>query len=634
MTELSNFYQHSPVPPHLADKSQEAFLNATLDALPSLVSYVDKDLIYRYVNALYQDWFGLSKEHCIGKKITEILGAEAFKIIGPYLEPGLKGTCQKFAKKIASRGNKERNVEIYYIPEFSPQGEINGFYSIINDVTGTVLIKESIQKKEEELSQIINSVPSLIGHWDNNLININANNAYSEYFGRSPAEIKGKHIKELLGPDIYEKNKIRIEAVLSGKEQTFEREIPLPQGGSRHTIVNYLPEIKNGKVLGFFAIATDVTALKMSEAKFRGLLESAPDAIAIINERGIIEVISHQTEKLFGYNQNELIGKPLDILMPERFREIYLKNDNVYESILAIKSNENEMELYAKRKDGSEFPIDVTIATLKTNGGILIACSVRDITERQKREIERKDLLKKEHLARKAAEEAIKMREEMIALVSHDLRNPLSVIIGNCELMKRNKALDPSLNKMIEAIKRSANFMNTLISDLLDINKIEQGHFSIEEGMAIHDVETIVKEICEHQGVLAKEKNIHFEVNIAANCPMVPLNFKQVQRVFQNLIGNALKFTPAGGVIRVKAELADQNILFTVEDSGCGIEKDFLPLIFNRFAQEKKMDQLGSGLGLPIAKGIIEAHGGKIWVESELGKGSKFSFTLPILKLH
>ncbi len=221
------------------------------------------------------------------------------------------------------------------------------------------------------------------------------------------------------------------------------------------------------------------------------------------------------------------------------------------------------------------------------------------------------------------------MRDEMLAVVSHDLRNPLSVILGTADLLLRKKDLDQKSALLLERTRKSVKFMLNMIKDLLDVHKIDQGQFSIEEGMSKQNISRLLMEIIETQETLSKNKNIRLELDIGEDLPDVYINIEQIQRVFQNIIGNAIKFTPEGGTIRLSAKPDSNNIQFCIEDNGQGIDPELMPRIFDRFSQAKKTASLGTGLGLAIAKGIVEAHGGRIWVESEISKGSKFYFTIP-----
>ncbi|MGE3609328.1 MAG: ABC transporter substrate-binding protein [Bacteriovoracaceae bacterium] len=613
------------------NEKQNDFLNTVLDALPALVSFVDRELIYRYVNQAYIDWFDIPKGEILGSHISNVIGVAAFDLLRPYLIKTLNGEISKFERSVPYKKVGDRIVEIQYIPAYE-MNKVIGLYIVVIDITATVTSKNEIQKKEEEINQLLNAMPALIGHWDSNLINLHGNNAYVEYFGKTPDQVKGKHLKDLLGEELYKKNLPYVQKVLQGEEQIFEREIPLPKGGSKQTLAHYIPEIKNNQVIGFYVIVSDVTLLKQSEERFKSLLESIPDPIIIFNHEGKIVLINFATEKLFGFSKSEIASYSIKNILPQRYHHVYKKNLQDYLTNPQIRFIGDEANLYAITKGNREFPIEASFAPLRTQEGMLISCVIRDITERKKIEFERLELLKKEHQARKVAEDSIRMREEILAMISHDLKNPLSVVMGCTELiLKKMLPLDPKLEQLLNRIKKSAQNMLIMIRDLVDIHKIEQGHFTITEGLIEHDIKEMLEEIVDIETTLAQEKNIHIKLIIKGDLPHIPINLEQLQRVFQNLIGNSIKFTQPGGNITVKASSIDSAILFSIEDNGPGIEKELLPSLFNRFAQSKRTAELGSGLGLAIAKGIVEAHGGKIWVKSEISHGSKFYFTLPNL---
>jgi signal transduction histidine kinase len=226
------------------------------------------------------------------------------------------------------------------------------------------------------------------------------------------------------------------------------------------------------------------------------------------------------------------------------------------------------------------------------------------------------------------AEKAVGAREAVLAVVSHDLRNPVSSIFLNCQLLRKNLGDEPSpvaLN-CIARIESSSQQMNRLIQDLLDTTRIDSGSFSISRKSA--DLAATVREAVATLDILASHQGISLFLEIDSALPPVPFDRGRILQVLSNLIGNALKFTPAGGSITVAVRLVAGSIQVSVQDSGKGIPEAQLSHVFERHWQAPETAQKGAGLGLYISRGIISAHGGTITVESELGKGSRFSFTL------
>ena len=225
------------------------------------------------------------------------------------------------------------------------------------------------------------------------------------------------------------------------------------------------------------------------------------------------------------------------------------------------------------------------------------------------------------------AQRAILARDEVLAIVSHDLRNPLSSIMAATSLIARTMpASDPARAK-VDVILRSAVHMGRLIEDLLDVSRIDGGGLALQ--LAPHAIADLVRDAIESQRSIADEKALQITSESAADLPMVNVDRERIMRVFANLIGNALKFTPRGGSIAVRAIADELGVCITIADTGNGIPADDLPRIFDRFWQAREAKRDGAGLGLAIVKGIVEAHGGRVWAESTAGSGSTFSFTLP-----
>ncbi len=227
-----------------------------------------------------------------------------------------------------------------------------------------------------------------------------------------------------------------------------------------------------------------------------------------------------------------------------------------------------------------------------------------------------------------AAQDAIRARDDLMGVVAHDLRNPLSVILMQAEVLH---LIHPNGGKQSDesaaAISRSAMRMNRLIQDLLDVSRIEAGGLSMRR--APIDPATLVAETVDSQRPLASSEHLDLQVDVEASLPNVDGDRDRLMQVFENLIGNAIKFTEAGGRVSVGARSENGDVLFWVSDTGMGMRHEDLPRVFDRFWRAQEGDKHGAGLGLPIVKGIVEAHGGRIWVESSIGNGTTFSFTIP-----
>jgi signal transduction histidine kinase len=253
------------------------------------------------------------------------------------------------------------------------------------------------------------------------------------------------------------------------------------------------------------------------------------------------------------------------------------------------------------------------------------------------------DLLLAEQLAMRAAlatdnarlyrdaQRAIEWRDEAHRMVAHDLRNPLSTVKMVAELLERTSpggAGADELRKHLGVQKHAVAQMNRLIEDLLDTERIEAGHLSVEPLACAP--RALITDVTHQHMAQAQERSIHLRSQIEDALPDIIVDADRIEQVFSNLLGNALKFTPRGGQIEVGARRCDEGVAFWVSDSGPGIAAEQFPYLFDRFWQADKVARHGAGLGLAIAKGIVEAHQGKIWVESQPGQGAAFCFELPI----
>jgi signal transduction histidine kinase len=222
------------------------------------------------------------------------------------------------------------------------------------------------------------------------------------------------------------------------------------------------------------------------------------------------------------------------------------------------------------------------------------------------------------------AQRAIAARDEVLGIVAHDLRNPLNIVLLHSEILRRRGAQAP---KSLVAIRRAALRMNRLIGDMLDVTALEAGSLTVERKRV--PAARLLDEAIETEWEAASRAQLTIQVDVVGPLPDLLADRDRLLQVFDNLIGNAIKFTAPGGQLVVGATTQVNEVQFWVSDTGAGIPKEKLTHVFDRFWQAKQSDPRGVGLGLPIVKGIVEAHGGRIWVQSEAGQGTTFYFTVP-----
>jgi PAS domain S-box-containing protein len=391
-----------------------------------------------------------------------------------------------------------------------------------------------------------------------------------------------------------------------------------------HAAPGDLPE---GRDIAEHRAALD--AVRMSEFRFSSIVDIAADAIVSVDEDQVITLFNQGAERIFGYEASEVIGQPLDLLLPPDVHRVHREHIRQFaQSPVPARRMGERAEVRGRRKDGEIFPAEASISKFEVDGRHVFTAVLRDITERRGAEEERARLLEAERAARTAAELALRTRDEVLAVVSHDLRNPLSVIdMCAASLSDKLPADDDSARNLVATIESSTEWMNRLIEDLLDVARMEAGRLTLEREP--HDLVRVISEATMMLEPLIAEKSLTLHEDLPEYLPRASVDARRIVQVLENLVSNAVKYTTSGGEIRIRAVAMNGEVRIAVRDTGSGIPAENLPHLFDRFWQARGARRGGAGLGLAIAKGIVEAHGGRIWVESKLGAGSTFAFSLP-----
>jgi PAS domain S-box-containing protein len=443
--------------------------------------------------------------------------------------------------------------------------------------------------------------------------------------------IKGYRADQIIGrsfscffpPEDAERGKPEeVLRLAAAKGRHVEEGMRVRQDGSRFLASVTYTALRDraGSLYGFSEFTHDLSAREESEARYYNLLEAAPDGMVVVNQGGEIVLLNARAEKQFGYHRDELVGQKVTTIIPEGFAERLIAD--------ALRSVEDALaqqigtgiELAGRRKDGSDFPIEIMLSPLASDEGILVTAAIRDITAIRTK-AEARLVLEVQALNRSNEELA-----QFAYIASHDLQEPLRMVASYTQLLSRRYKgkLDADADTFIAYAVDGANRMQVLIQDLLAYSRV---------GTKAHDLRDTSSEAALQQALANLGRTIEDAGALVTHDPLpsVLADELQLTQLFQNLVGNAVKYQ-GPGVPRVHVGAvrnAGNEWVFSVRDNGIGIEPKYFEKIFGMFQRlHKRSEFSGTGIGLAICKKIVERHGGSISVESEPGRGSTFSFAL------
>ncbi|MGN6803553.1 MAG: PAS domain S-box protein [Ginsengibacter sp.] len=567
-----------------------------------------------------EEIFGYTSEEAIGRHISLLFSPKNFPKENEFLKEVFKGKIKHYEIGCKSKQGKKLEIAFFAFPVFDNEGEVIAVSKVAYDISAE---REAVERKSTLAAIVESSDDAIISKTLDSIIT-GWNPAATKLFGYTEKEAVGKPITLILPKDARDEEELIIENIRKGQKIDHFETIRVAKDGSEKLVWLSVSPIKNkkGEVTGASAIVKDGTFKDLEDEKqatLAAIVSSSDDVIISKTLQGIITSWNHSAEEMFGYTEKEAIGKHISIIIP---KERLAEEDRIIGSIRrGEKIDHFETERIAK--DGTRRQLSITVSPIKNSRGKIIGASkvARDISLRL--EAERQRALYTERL-----QELNKYKDEFMVMASHELKTPLTVIMANLQLLQEILQKDKNVVFVEKAVKQ-VHKLAELITNLLDVSKIQAGKLVMNP--VEFDMNELLSESLANLQQTTKTQKIIYKSK--GSKLMVRADHERIEQVITNIVGNAIKYSRLPGDIIVNAVKKDGNINVTVTDKGIGIPKKDIENIFLRFyrVSGSASSFSGSGVGLYISAEIIKSHGGKIWAESKVGKGSVFHFSLPAL---
>ncbi|MDP6804280.1 MAG: PAS domain S-box protein [Rhodospirillales bacterium] len=615
-------------------EENENLLRMVTDSLPAFIAYVDSDLRFRMNNRAYEDWFGIPRDDLVGRHVRDVLGAERFATVRENFDSVLRGETIAFEHRLTNPDGRTMDTQATYVPRLGEDGAVQGFVSLVSDITHLKNAERALKGREAQLRALINNSPGAIHLKDTEGRYLFANMQFETYAGITSGEEFGKTPHDLFPKELADRMCAHDKRVMkSGAAYQREFEIADRNGNPQTRMTAKFPVFgPEGDLIGLGAIDTDITERKNAEriieerdTRLRALMDSVTEGIVTINDRGIIESVNAAVERDFGYSADDLIGKNVAILMPEpdhSHHETYIKN--------YLRTGQGKIlgqgarEVVGLRKDGSHIPLEITIGEMRVNGQRGFIGSMRDITERKKTE---------EQLYQAQKMEAV---GQLTGGVAHDFNNLLTVILGNLEMLEEDFSDDERSLRRAGAARRAVERGAELTQRLLAFSRRQALEPTI---LAMNGLVAGMDDMLRR----ALGETVELKTALAPDLWSTSVDVAQFESALLNLTVNARDAMTAGGRLTIETANVEPDEDFTagnadiapgpyamvaVTDSGTGMPPDVMERVFEPFFTSKDVGK-GSGLGLSMVYGFVKQSGGYVSIYSEEGHGTTVKLYFP-----
>jgi len=604
-----------------------------LEAAPDAMVVVDQSGKIVLLNAQAENQFGYSRDELLGQQVTNIIPTGfAERLIADDLRSTADALAQQIGTGIELIGRRKDGSEFPIEIMLSPLENADGILvtAAIRNISVRRAAERHLAQMEGRYRGLLEAAPDAMVVVDQSgkivLLNAQAENQ----FGYSRDELLGQKViniipsgfaERLISDDLRSTADALAQQIGTGIELIGRR-----KDGSEFPIEIMLSPLVSAEGTLVTAAIRNISARKTAErhlvqmeGRYRGLLEAAPDAMVVVNRRGMIVLVNAQAENQFGYSRDELRNQRVTNIIPTGFAERLISDDLRSAADALAQQIGTGIELIGLRKDGSEFPIEIMLSPLESAEGILVTAAIRNISVRKAAE---------RHLASMVTELSRSNEElgQFAYIASHDLQEPLRMVASYTQLLSRRYKgkLDADADQFIAFAVDGANRMQRLIQDLLALSRVG----TKGKDLVPTSSEDALQQALRNLQIAIEESGAVVTHDLL---PSVLADEVQLTALFQNLIGNAIKYQNEGTpLVNVSAARnSEKKWLFSVKDNGLGIDAKYFEVIFGMFQRLHKRDEFsGTGIGLAICKKIVERHGSSITVESEPGCGSTFRFAL------
>jgi PAS domain S-box-containing protein len=506
------------------------------------------------------------------------------------------------------------------------------------DITARKSSEVALTESEKRFRGLVGNIPGVVfrcdidSDWTMEFLS----DAIEELVGYPSTDFIANQVRSFASV-VHPDDRARLEAdvapaVEEGRPYTTDYRVVHRDGGVRYVIERGQAVQDADGRLRLDGAIFDVTERRQADherLKLAAIVESSDDAITSADLEGIVTSWNKGAEQMFGYTAEEMIGQSGSVLVPEG--ETTDSNERIAS---VIELGEGRFEVTRRRKDGTLIEIAVTMSAVRNSTGevVGVAAIAQDITDRRRLEQEREEFTRELEIRNERLLELDRLKDEFVALVSHELRTPLTSIRGYLELVLDGEAggVTDEQRQFLGVVERNANRLLELVGDLLFLAQIESGKLSLEVGAV--DLAAVAAESVETARPLAEEKSITLTL-ATSPVPLLAGDRVRLAQLLDNLVSNAVKFTPEGGRVDVRASSARGSAILEVRDTGMGIPAEEQEHVFERFFRTTRATEQaiqGTGLGLAISKGIVHAHGGSITLASSDGEGATFRVSIPI----